>query len=153
SVGIGAWVARRGLRPLQQIAEVAQRITAERLDQRIGQRPWPKELADVATAFDEMLGRLAHGVSRLSQFSADLAHELRTPLTNLICETEVKLSRPLSEDDYCETLESSLEEYRRLARLAEELLFIARLEREQLSADFRLIETRELAEATKMFLE
>jgi two-component system heavy metal sensor histidine kinase CusS len=152
SVGLGAWVARRGLRPLHEIAQVARRITAERLDERVGQRPWPRELVALAVAFDEMLSRLALDVSRLSQFSADLAHELRTPLTNLIGETEVTLSRSRSESEYRETLESSLEEYRRLARLAEELLFIARLERDSLSAG-RWIEMREIADAVKGIFE
>ena len=153
SVGMAAWVARSGLRPLQEIAAVARRITAERLDERIGERPWPKELAALATAFDEMLARLAVAVSRLSQFSADLAHELRTPLSNLIGETEVTLSRSRSESEYRETLESSLEEYRRIARLAEELLFIARLESEAGSAEFQPIEARDVAEAVKGIFE
>jgi len=153
SVLMGAWVARRGLRPLQEIAEVTRRITAERLDQRIGERPWPTELAALAIAFDDMLSRLADSVSQLSQFSADLAHELRTPLNNLIGETEVTLSRPRTENEYRETLESSLEEYRRLARLTEELLFIARLEREPIAAEFQSIEARDIAEGVSAILE
>jgi len=153
SVGLGAWVARRGLRPLREIAQVAGRITAERLDERVGQRPWPRELVALAVAFDEMLSRLALDVSRLSQFSADLSHELRTPLSNLIGETEVTLSRSRTESEYRETLESSLEEYRRLARLAEELLFIARLEREALAAELQPMQARDVAEAVKSIFD
>src|SRR5262249_23474321 len=108
---IGVLVARRGLRPLEDITRATQRITAPHRHGRIGQRPWPKELAALAAAFDGMLARLEASIARLSQFSADLAHELRTPLNNLIGEAEVVLSRSRTAPEYREIIESSLEEF------------------------------------------
>jgi two-component system heavy metal sensor histidine kinase CusS len=75
-----------------------------------------------------MLLRLAKSFAQLNQFSADLAHELRTPINNLMGETEVALSRPRNADEYREILESNLEEYGRLSRTVEILLFLARTE-------------------------
>jgi len=50
-------------------------------------------LVELASAFDEMLGRLEKSFTQLAQFSADLAHELRTPINNLMGEAEVALTR------------------------------------------------------------
>jgi two-component system heavy metal sensor histidine kinase CusS len=73
SVVFGLLIARRGLAPLAEITRAAQRISAAHLHERIGARPWPRELAALASAFDDMLARLERAVSRLSQFSADLS--------------------------------------------------------------------------------
>lgn len=126
SAGAGALVARRALRPVREIADTAGRITASRLHERIGTDHWPDELTELARAFDRMLGRLEDSFSRLSRFSADLAHELRTPINNLVGEAEVALSRARTEDEYRRALESALEEYERLSRMIENLLFLAR---------------------------
>lgn len=126
STGIGAVVSWRGMRPLEEIARTAQQITASRLHERIDPRQWPRELAALAGAFDQMLDRLEESFTRLSQFSADLAHELRTPINNLMGETEVTLSRTRSADEYRQTLESAMEEFDRLSRMIESMLFLAR---------------------------
>jgi two-component system heavy metal sensor histidine kinase CusS len=128
SAGVGVVIARKGMRPLEDITKVAQRITATQLRERIGPARWPKELTALATAFDEMLIRLEHSFTQLSQFSSDLAHELRTPINNLMGEAEVTLTRARTPYEYRQTLESSLEEYAKLSRMIENLLFLARAE-------------------------
>jgi len=142
-------VTRKGLQPLEEIAQAAGRITASRLAERIGQRSWPTELAALASAFDSMLAGLERSVSRMSQFSADLAHELRTPLNNLIGEAEVALSRKRSAEEYRDTIESSLEECGRLSRLTEELLFLARVESDRSPLEKHPLEARDLADDVK----
>jgi two-component system, OmpR family, heavy metal sensor histidine kinase CusS len=62
----------------------------------------------------------------LSRFSADLAHELRTPVNNLRGEAGVALSQARTPEEYRRTLESSMEEYARLGRLIDNMLFLAR---------------------------
>ena len=128
SAALGNIVARRGMRPLAEITRTAERISASKLHERIDPTHWPAELTALATAFDAMLHRLEDSFRRLSQFSADLAHELRTPINNLMGETEVALSRSRSTGEYQQTLESSLEEQRRLAHTVDSLLFLARVD-------------------------
>jgi two-component system heavy metal sensor histidine kinase CusS len=124
----GFWITRKGLRPLSQITQAVQSISINHLDETISSEKWPKELALLAAAFDEMLKRLEESFARLSQFSADLAHELRTPINNLMGETEIALSRPRSVSEYQQLLESNMEEFNRLNRMIEELLFLSRAE-------------------------
>lgn len=124
----GWWAAHRGLRPLRFIAASTRGITAHRLRDRLEPGQFPQELRDLVQAMNDMLNRLEHAFSRLSQFSADLAHELRTPITNLMGEAEVTLSRDRPVEEYRQVLESSLEEFRRLSRLISRMLFLARVE-------------------------
>ena len=126
SCAAGAVVARRGLRPLKEITQVTERITASQLHDRIVANGWPDELDALARSFDHMLDRLEESFQRLSQFSADLAHELRTPVNNLRGEAGVALSKARTAEEYRRTLESSLEEYARLTRLIDNMLFLAR---------------------------
>jgi two-component system heavy metal sensor histidine kinase CusS len=116
------------LKPLGELAEAVQQVSAERLDQRLGTRAWPLELQPVARAFDQMLARLEESFGRLSQFSADLAHELRTPVANIRGEAEVALSRSRSAEEYSAVLESSVAEAERLSGMIDSLLFLARAE-------------------------
>lgn len=127
----GHAIARRGLRPLEAITRSARDVSVASLDRRISTRDWPRELIALAAAFDEMLERLEDSFRRLSQFSADIAHELRTPVTNFLTAAQVMLSQPRSTDQYREVLESGIEEFGRLARMIDALLFLARADRGQ----------------------
>lgn len=153
SAAAGVIVARKGMRPLEEITKVAQRITATQLHERISPARWPKELTALATAFDEMLNRLENSFNQLSQFSADLAHELRTPINNLMGEAEVALSRTRALDEYRHVLESSLEEYGKLSRMIDSLLFLARAESKDTQVKRSLFEVSKEIEAVQEFHE
>jgi two-component system heavy metal sensor histidine kinase CusS len=126
---LGYFVSRQGLAPLRRIARAANDITSAHLDRRLELADAPAELRELVTAFNAMLDRLAESFTRLSQFSSDIAHELRTPLNNLLGEAQVTLARARSADEYRAVLESSVEEVEHLARMIENMLFLARAER------------------------
>jgi two-component system, OmpR family, heavy metal sensor histidine kinase CusS len=153
--GAGYLIARRGMRPVRAIARSAERITASRLHERIERRMdpagWPKELTALAQAFDHMLIRLEESFTRMSQCAEDLAHELRTPIHNLMGEAEVALSRERKPEEYRQVLESSLEEYGRLARMINELLFLARAENPHTQIERMRLDARRELEAAREF--
>ena len=124
----GYRIARHGIRPVEQIAATARRITSTNLRERIQAEGYPSELASLAGTFNEMLDRLQESFERISRFSADIAHDLRTPVNNIRGEAEVALARARTVDEYREVLESSLEEAVRLSELIGNLLFLARAE-------------------------
>lgn len=126
--GLGYAITKRGLRPLTEMADRVKKVTATHLDGRINKSNWPKELRSFGTSFDEMLDRLGDSISRLSNFSSDLAHELRTPINNMMGEAEVALSKARTPEEYRKILESYLEECGKLSRLTANLLFLARVE-------------------------
>jgi two-component system heavy metal sensor histidine kinase CusS len=148
---IGAWVARRGLKPIAEITRATERIGAQQLQQRINTGSWPKELVALASAFDRMLDRLQESFQRLSQFSADLAHELRTPINNLMGEAQVVLSRQRAEDEYVKVLQSGLEEHERLARMIDSMLFLAQADQARSALSPTLLDLRTEIEAVVDF--
>jgi two-component system heavy metal sensor histidine kinase CusS len=125
AAALGAWITRRGLRPIADITRATERIGARQLRDRIKTGPWPTELVSLAAAFDDMLDRLHEAFQQLSQFSADLAHELRNPINNLMGEAQVALSRERTGEEYARVLQSGLEEHGRLARMIDSMLFLA----------------------------
>lgn len=124
----GYRIARHGIRPVEEIAATARRITSTNLRERIGSEGYPSELASLAMTFNEMLERLDESFERISRFTADIAHDLRTPVNNIRGEAEVALARSRTVDEYRDALESSLEEAVRLSELIGDLLFLARAE-------------------------
>jgi two-component system heavy metal sensor histidine kinase CusS len=147
SAGAGTYVARQGIRPIQEISAAAHRITANALGERVGATAWPRELAGLAAEFDGMLQRLEDSFKRLSQFSADIAHELRTPINNLMGEAEIALRKERTPIEYARVISSSLEEYHRVADLIDSLLFLARAENADLSLEMTWFQAgEELAE-------
>ncbi|WP_166218009.1 heavy metal sensor histidine kinase [Pseudomonas atagonensis] len=136
SVGLGAVLAfalglvllRRGLKPLRQLSEAVRGIDLRSLDQRLPAAGTPAELLEPVQALNGMLARLDDSVQRLSQFSADLAHEIRTPLHTLLASNGQALNHPRSTAEYQEVLASNMEEFERLKRMAENLMFLARAE-------------------------
>lgn len=125
--GVLGWLlARSGLRPLREVTQVAASMSVKSLTERLAAESTPAELQQLVLAFNAMLARLEDAFVRLSNFSADIAHELRTPLSNLMTHTEVVLSRARSSNDYQENLYSNLEELRRMARMIDDMLFLAK---------------------------
>ena len=125
---VGYRIARHGIRPVEEIAATARRITSTNLRERIESEGYPLELALLAVTFNEMLERLEESFERISRFTADIAHDLRTPVNNIRGEAEVALARARTVDEYRDVLESSLEEAVRLSELIGDLLFLARAE-------------------------
>src|SRR5207245_7684929 len=123
---VGYQIARRGLRPVADITDMARRVRSTTLDKRIESSRLPAELSALASTFNEMLDRLEESFNRLARFSADIAHEVRTPVNNLRGEAEVALGQTRSPEQYREVLGSCLEECTRLAQIIDSLLFLAR---------------------------
>ncbi len=124
---LGGWfLAGRALRPVHAITQAARRIAAGDWSQRIQTPPSNDEIGQLASTFNDMIGRLEVSFKQIRQFSADASHELRTPLTITKGETELALRRPRQAEDYRAVLESNLEEIDRLSRIVDELLFLSR---------------------------
>lgn len=126
TAGLGWLAVHSGLLPLRRMTDLAASLSANRLDQRLPETGLPPEIRVLAVAFNAMLDRLEDSFRRLSEFSSDIAHELRTPVSNLLTQTQVSLTRPRTAAEYREVLQSSAEEYERLARMIGDMLFLAK---------------------------
>ena len=154
AAGLLTWFATlKALAPVRDMANVAKGISASRLNQRIATEAVPSELIHLAESFNGMLDRLEDSFRRLVDFSADIAHELRTPVSNLMTQAQVALSKSRSSEDYREVLYSGLEEYDRLARMINDMLFLAKADNKQLVPRYEVVELAAEVDALLEFYE
>ncbi|MEK7231786.1 MAG: heavy metal sensor histidine kinase [Pseudomonadota bacterium] len=147
------WIARRGLKPLFRLRQAVTAVTTRDLSYRLTENGLPAELREVAASFNRMLQRLEDGVSRLFQFSGDLAHEMRTPISNLLGKTQVTLSKARPADEYRSVLESNAEELERLGRLVNDMLFLAQAEHAQAALQREAVDLKQDAARVAEFFE
>ncbi|MCP5255233.1 MAG: heavy metal sensor histidine kinase [Zoogloeaceae bacterium] len=127
--GGGAWLVRRALLPVRDLARQAAALSPENVGQPLEGSAQAQELQPLVAQFNALLVRLDNAYQQLEGFNADVAHELRTPLATLIGETELALSRERSVPELRDVLGSNLEDLDRLAGLVNDMLFLSKADR------------------------
>jgi heavy metal sensor kinase len=125
--GVGGFLlATRSLAPLRWMAEQARTITDKNLHRRLDIGAAHEELKVLADSFNELLSRLDQSFETMRRFVADASHELRTPLSVIRGEADVALGQDRNSGEYQESLVIIQDEARRLSRLIDDLLNLAR---------------------------
>ena len=125
----GFAIARRALRPLDEMAARAETITSTNLNQRVIVSNPEDELGHMARVLNHLLDRLESAFRQLQRFTADAAHELRTPLAAMRSTGELALRDDHSRtEEYREAIGSILEECAHLSQTIDDLLTLARAE-------------------------
>lgn len=132
------WLIRRGLRPVDRMVDTAAAIAGGDLSRRVAGGDPRTELGRLGVALNEMLGQIEQGVDervrneeRLRRFVADAAHELRTPLTSVRGYAELYRQGALADaGDLTKAMGRIEAEGGRMARLVDDLLLLARLDRQ-----------------------
>lgn len=125
-VGALAWVlSGRALRPVEAIRAEVAALSARDLHRRVPEPASSDEVGRLARTMNAMLDRLEASAGRQRRFVADASHELRSPLTVIQATLEVALAHP-EESSWPAVAGEALEEARRLERLVEDLLVLAR---------------------------
>ena len=124
--GGGFWLASVGLRPIAGMARQASGISLTGTED-LGLADRTDELGQFARAFNGLVHRLRAALQTERQFMADASHELRTPVSVVRTVADVTLSRDhRSEAEYREALTIVGDQSRRLGRLVEDMLVLAR---------------------------
>jgi heavy metal sensor kinase len=139
-------VASRALSPLSSMVRRAEKITAERLSERLPVHDAADDLGQAARVFNGLLQRLEDSFSQLKRFTSDASHELRTPLASLRSIGEVSLQNVHSSEAYREVIASMLEEVRRLTHLVDSLLVISRADSGQIALQFSTFSCMDLVQ-------
>ncbi|MGP9826076.1 heavy metal sensor histidine kinase [Ectopseudomonas khazarica] len=150
---LGWLIGQRGLRPVRTLATQAAGIDVRNLHLRLDDFSDTAELEVLSQTLNQMLARLEHGFAQLSRFSEDLAHEMRTPLTNLMGQSQQLLDRNRSHEEYQNVLASNLEEYERLARMIDNMLFLARCEQPKATLKREPVDLQSLVEQLCEYFE
>ncbi|WP_438445337.1 sensor histidine kinase [Gorillibacterium sp. sgz5001074] len=131
-------VVRRTLVPLSNIGNAVQQIDAGNLSQRLPVCQGQEEVDRLSLSFNGMLERLEtsfqverEAKEQMRRFAADASHELRTPLTSIHGFLEILLRGAADKPDQLyRALNSMYGESKRINKLVEDLLLLAKMDRE-----------------------
>ncbi len=133
AIGGGAWgLSERALRPVGQLSQTIDQVTAQGLGQRVP-IAGDVEFESLITAFNAMLERLERSFHQASRFSGDAAHELKTPLTILQGELERAIQQVESGSATQQSLSRLLDQVSHLGRIVRQLLLLSLADAGQMS--------------------
>ena len=119
------WLVGWALQPVERIRAQVAEISGGDLHRRVTEPPVEDEIGRLARTMNAMLGRLESSADRQARFVSDASHELRSPLAALIAQLDVARSHPGSAD-WPRVAETAIEDGRRLERIVNDLLLLAR---------------------------
>ena len=128
SVIIAIWLANLISRPLRRMAAVASMVDSGDLSHRIDYRG-NDEVGVLAEAFNHMLDRLEEGFRLQRDFVSDASHELRSPLTVLRGRIEQLTDHAGDRESVAAEADELMREVRRMERLTDDMLTLAKAER------------------------
>jgi len=137
--GVSWWIVKAGLKPLDDMTETAGAIAAGDLTRRVPESEGGTEVGRLGQALNVMLGEIEGAFAartaseeRLRRFLADASHELRTPLTSIRGYAEMfdrgARDRP---EDLATSMRYIKADADRMSALVEDLMLLARLDRER----------------------
>ena len=145
--GVGWFLAKKALSPVDMVTVLARKIEAGSLNERLDVSGPKDELGRLAKTFNDMIARLELSFKQMKQFTADASHELKTPLTVLKGEMEIALRTEKTVEGLQGVIKSSLEEIDKMSAIVKSLLNLAkfdsrvRLPKDNINLD-RVVEER-----------
>jgi signal transduction histidine kinase len=118
-------------KPLQEMATAVRRFGQGEFDVRVQDPGKTEEVAQLATAFNNMADSLAQSETRRQEFVANISHELKTPMTTISGFTDGILDGTIPPEKSREYLQVVSAETKRLARLVRKMLDISKLQSKQ----------------------
>jgi signal transduction histidine kinase len=137
-VGVAGWLfASDALRPVSEIIDQVNDISATNIHERLHVSRKRDELAQLAATFNDMLNRLEEAFVSQRSFVSHASHELRTPLAIMRGNIDVALLQPRDVPYYQQTLTDVLDEVQTMIDLANGLLDLARASSASTAVSFR----------------
>jgi signal transduction histidine kinase len=147
--GIGGYLLRqKAMRPVNNVINIVNRLSSKSFDQRIPVEEVDEDIARLISTFNHLLDRLAEAFRQQKAFIADTSHELRTPLSILSFDIMEALKYVDSELVIAEHLKDANREIAHLARIVDDLQWLAKndagqlhVEKEHIRLDEILLDT------------
>jgi heavy metal sensor kinase len=138
------WTTGKALKPLQDIADAAERIHAKALRNRIPDPRVHDEIGRLVCVLNDTFDRLERSFTQATRFSSDASHELRTPLTIMCGEIESALASDSADPSTEKLLESLLQQTHHLSAIVENLLLLSRADAGALNLRKSIVDFSEL---------
>ncbi|MAN26412.1 ATP-binding protein [Mesonia sp.] len=132
---ISRFLAGRSIAPIKDITQITERINQNNLQERVNLPENKDELYNLSASINSLLKRIEEALERERQFTSDASHELRTPLAALRGNLEVLIRKVRNPEEYEKRIKTSLLEIDRLSEMVEQLLFLARFDKQKTTAE------------------
>ncbi len=141
---LGFIFAGRALAPISNVISQVKEITVTNLNQRVDEGNQKDEIAQLAITFNQMLQRIEDAFILQHEFVSNAAHELRTPFTVLLTEVDFTLMHDRDSEYYKSVLISLSKEIKKLSKLSNGLLDLARISFDKSTFNQKIIRIDEL---------
>lgn len=146
----GYFLARASLKPIRDIVKEAESITAQHIHKRLPVKNEKDELGELSTTFNALLERLEISFNSQKMFVSNVSHEMRTPLAALMAELDLALQKERSGEQYRQAMQNVLQDARRMNKLIDGLLNLAKadyqkeqIKMQEIRLDELLLDVRE----------
>ena len=127
------------LEPVRELQLGVEAMTRGSYAYQIKKLDQDDELAKIARSFNVMAGRLHEIYDRQSEFVSNVSHELKTPIASLKIISQSLLSaHDVPMEVVNEFLEDINTEANRMQEIVDDLLYVAKLERSDMSLDLEI---------------
>ena len=148
-IAAGSWLLGSiALTPIEQIRRAAERITAERLDERIPSEGPADEIGGLINVLNATFERLQGSFEQAARFSADASHQLKTPIAVLRAGIDEILEKDGMPPEQRERVADLLQQTRRLTSVAENLLLLSRADTGRLALRTARFDLRKVVEGS-----
>lgn len=140
----GSFFSKKALRPVSKMVKNVEEITATNLHLRVDEGNRKDEIAELAVTFNQMLDRLENSFDAQKHFVSNIAHEVRTPLSTIIAELELSLNKERNIYEYKEVIQLALTDAKKMAKLSNGLLDLAKANYDPSNIAFKEIRVDEI---------
>lgn len=134
------------IEPIKSILRVIQKMSNGHLNQRIEVKGH-NELYQLASAFNDMAEKLETVDTSRQEFVSNVSHELKTPLSSIkVLSESLLLQEGIPEQMYREFLQDINSEVDRMSAIINDLLQLVKLDRNQTSIVFKLVNINKCVE-------
>lgn len=145
SVGVGFFISKEALKPIDKITIQAKEISVSNLAQRITISGPDDELKRLADTFNDLLVRIQYSYERQNQFTLDASHELATPLAVIKGYIDLIDCWGKEQPEVLEEgIQSIKREVKNMTGLLDTLLFLSKSDNDLLSLDYQIFSLQDL---------
>lgn len=120
-------LTRRQTETLRELSKAAKQFAHGDFSARINPEGAGEEVAELATAFNNMAGSLEKSESLRQEFVSNVSHELKTPMTTIAGFMDGMLDGTIPPEKHAYYMRTVSDEVKRLSRLVRSMLDISRI--------------------------
>jgi heavy metal sensor kinase len=153
ATGVGWFMARRAVSGVEAVTRTAREISGGTLDKRVPVGSRGDEIDQLATTFNQMLGRIETLITEIKEMTDNIAHDLKSPITRIRGMAEVTLSTAKAIGEYETMAASTVEECDRLLDMINTMLMITKTESGVHQLEYREVDMASLVRDACELLE